>query len=110
MIRMPLQPRLLAIALALAVPAIAQPADPAGNADCKAEEAAIERNIELARSKGQMLRRQQLAEALATLQARCRTLDPAQSRAARIEALEQVIRDLRQELNRAEEQLRNLKN
>ena len=107
---MPLKPHVLAIAFALAVPAIAQPTDPADNPDCKAEEAAIERNIELARSKGQMLRRQQLAEALAALQARCRTLDPAQTRAARIEALEQVIRDLRQELNRAEEQLHNLKN
>jgi hypothetical protein len=105
-----LKPHVLAIALALAVPAIAQPADPAGNADCKAEEAAIERNMELARSKGQMLHRQRLAEALATLQARCKTLDPAQTRAARIEALEQVIRDLRQELNRAEEQLRTVKN
>jgi hypothetical protein len=107
---MPLKAHVLAIALALAVPAIAQPTDPADNPDCKTEEAAIERNIELARSKGQMLRRQQLAEALAALQARCRTLDPAQSRAARIEALEHVIRDLRQELNRAEEQLRSLKN
>ena len=101
---------LLAISLALALPVVAQPANQAGNStDCKAEEAALERDIDLARSKGQMLRRRQLAEALVALQARCKTLSPEQSRAARIEALEQEIRDLRLELQRAEEQLRSLK-
>ena len=112
-IRTPIDPNVLLIALALAGPALAQPADPANpptSADCKAEEAAIERSIELARSKGQMLRRQQLADALAALQTRCRTADPQQSRAARIDALELEIRGLRQELDRAEEQLRTLKN
>jgi hypothetical protein len=100
---------LLAIALALATPAIAQPADPVDQADCRAEEAAIEREIALARSKGQMLRRRQLAETLTALQTRCRTLAPEQSRAARIERLEQEIRELRLELDRAEEQLRELR-
>ena len=113
-IRTPIDPNVLLIALALAVPAMAQPADPANPADsagCKAEEAAIERSIDQARSKGQMLRRQQLADALAALQIRCGTAaDPQQSRAAHIEALELEIRGLRQELDRAEEQLRNLKN
>jgi len=107
---MPLKLHVLAIATALAVSAIAQPTDPADNPDCKAEEAALERSIDTARSKGQMLRRQQLAEALAALQTRCRNFDPAQSRAARIEALEHEIQDLRRELNRAEERLRDLKN
>jgi hypothetical protein len=105
-----MKPHVLAIALALAAPAFAQPTNPADNADCKAEQAALEQDIDLARSKGQMLRRRQLAEALVALQTRCRMLSPEQSRAARIEALEHEIRELRQELSRAEEQLRNLKN
>ena len=104
------KPCFLVIALALAAPAVAQPTDQVDNTECKAEKAAIERDIDLARSKGQMLRRRQLAEALAALQTRCETLAPAQSRAARIERLEREIRELRLELRRAEEQLRDLKN
>jgi prefoldin subunit 5 len=56
-----------------------------------------------------MLRRRELAEALSSLKARCQTLAPAQSRAVRIEKLEQEIRELRLELERAEELLRKLK-
>ncbi|MBT2321420.1 DUF1090 family protein [Variovorax paradoxus] len=100
---------ILAIALGLAAPALAQPSSQVDNTACKAEEAALERDIALARSKGQMLRRRQLAEALAALQIRCETLTLEQSRAARIEKLEQEIRELRLELDRAEEQLRDLK-
>ena len=100
---------LVTIALGLAAPAIAQAIDQAGNADCKAEEAALERDIDLARSRGQMLHRQQLAEALAALKTRCETLAPEQSRAAHIRKLEEEIRELRLELDRAEEQLRKLK-
>ncbi|RZL89000.1 MAG: DUF1090 family protein [Variovorax sp.] len=106
---MRVKPCFLAIALTLSPLAIAQPSDQVDNTDCKAEEAAIERDIALARSKGQMLRRRQLAEALDALQTRCETLTPQQSRAARIERLEQEIRELRLELERAEEQLRELK-
>lgn len=98
----------LAIALAVAAPAMAQPAGQVDTAACKAEEDALEQDIALARSRGQMLRRQELAEALAALQVRCKRLTPAQSRAARIEKLEQEIRGLRLELDRAEEQLREL--
>ena len=97
---------LLSIALASATPAIAQPADRVDEARCKAEEAALERDIELARSMGRMLRRRQLAEALAALQARC---SPQENRSARIEALEQEIRQLRMQLDRAETELRSLK-
>jgi hypothetical protein len=107
---MSVKPCILAMTLALALPAIAQPTDQADDTSCKAELAALERDIDLARSRGQMLRRRQLAEALDALQARCKTLNPEQSRAARIETLEQEIRELRLELHRAEEQLRNLKN
>lgn len=106
---MRVKPCFLAVALALAVPSIAQPTDQADDSSCQAEEAALERDIDLARSKGQMLRRRQLAEALAALQTRCKTLAPEQSRAARIERLELEIRELRLELDRAEEQLRALK-
>ena len=106
---MRVKPHFLAIALALATPATAQPTDQVDNIECKAESAAIERDIELARSKGQMLRRRQLAEALAALQARCETGSPAQGHSARIERLEQEIRELRKELDHAEEQLRKLR-
>ncbi|VTU22223.1 hypothetical protein H6CHR_01746 [Variovorax sp. PBL-H6] len=100
----------LAIALALAAPAIAmaQPASQVDAAACKAEEEALEQDMAVARSRGQMLRRRELAEALTALQGRCKTLAPAQSRAARIDKLEQEIRELRLELDRAEAQLREL--
>jgi hypothetical protein len=104
-----LKSSLMIVPLALAVAAFAQPIGQMGESDCKVEEAALERDIDVARSKGQMLRRRQLAEALSALQARCQTLAPAQTRAARIENLEQEIRDLRLELDRAEELLRKLK-
>lgn len=106
---MRLKPSVLAIALALAIPAIAQPVAQADASDCKAEEAALEQDIDLARSKGQMLRRRQLAEALTAQQARCKAVAPQQSRPARIEKLEHEIRELRLELERAESQLRELK-
>jgi chaperonin cofactor prefoldin len=102
--------RLLSIVLTLTTPAVAQPTGQMDSStECQAEKAAIDRDMELARSKGQMLRRRQLAEALATLQARCETLAPEQSRAANIESLEKEIRELRKELDHAEEQLRKLK-
>jgi chromosome segregation ATPase len=99
----------LALAVVMAAPAVAQTTGQADTVDCRAERAALEREIDLARSRGQMLRRRQLADALAALQARCKTLIPERSREARIESLEQKIRELRLELDRAEEQLRELK-
>jgi hypothetical protein len=107
---------LLVVALALAMPAFAQsapPAQPAESAEgtsCHAEEAALERDMDLARSRGQMLRRRQLAETLAALRTRCQGAETPQSRAARIGKLEHDIRLLRAELEHAEEQLRELKN
>jgi septal ring factor EnvC (AmiA/AmiB activator) len=106
---MGVNPCYLAIVLALATPAIAQPAAQADDADCKAEKAEIERDMELARSKGQMLHRRQLAETLAVVQARCENLSPAQRRAANIEKLEREIRELRKDLDHAEEELRKLR-
>jgi chaperonin cofactor prefoldin len=99
----------LAIALSLVGPAIAQQTGQAGNTECSVEQAAIERDMDLARAKGQMLRRRQLADALAAVQSRCETLSPEQRRAANIERLENEIRELRKELEHSEEQLRKLK-
>lgn len=99
----------LFLVLTVAMPAFAQPAAVPDAAACQAEEASLERDIDLARSRGQMLRRQQLAEALGAMQARCKAPAPAGSRAARIDKLEQDIRSLRAQLDRAEEQLRQLK-
>ncbi|WP_234974784.1 DUF1090 family protein [Variovorax paradoxus] len=105
------KPCFLALAWALAMPAFAQttPPEPLDAADCKAQEAVLERDMALARSRGQMLRRRELGDELAALQTRCVALAPAQGRAARIEKLEQEIRTIRAELERAEEQLRGLK-
>ena len=106
---------LLTIALVLATsasaqPQSAQPVEPPSTASCQAEEAALEHDIDLARSRGQMLRRRQLAETLAALRTRCHASDPSLSRAARIGKLEHDIQSLRAELEHAEEQLRELKN
>jgi hypothetical protein len=99
----------LILALTAAMPAFAQTAAVPDGADCRAEEASLERDIDLARSRGQMLRRQQLAETLNAVRERCKTTVPSPSRAARIDRLEQEVRSLRAELDRAEAQLRQLK-
>lgn len=103
---------LLSVVLAVATPAFAQAVEPVERAtsSCQAEEAALERDMDLARSRGQMLRRRQLAENLDALRARCLSSEPPQSRAARIDKLEHDIRALRAELEHAEAQLRELKN
>jgi len=106
---MGVNPCFLVLLLALAAPAIAQPTEPVGDANCNSEKAAIEREMELARSKGQMLRRRQLAESLVAVQARCENLSPQQRRAADIEKLEAEIRELRKDLDHAEEELRKMK-
>ncbi len=105
------KPCLLALALTLAMPAFAQTAptaQPLDAAACNAQEAVLERDMALARSRGQMLRRRELADTLSALQLRCQALAPV-SREARIEKLEHEIRTLRTELERAEAQLRSVK-
>lgn len=106
------KPRLLALALTLAMPAAFAQTEPAaqplGAEECKAQEAVLERDMALARSRGQMLRRRELADTLSALQLRCQALAPM-SREARIEKLEREIRTLRTELERAEAQLRSVK-
>ena len=101
---------ILAIALALTGAAIAQPTSTVGNnTACQTQTADIERRMDVARSKGQMLLRAQLADQLATLQAGCQPLSPDQSRAANIQRLESEIQALKTDLEVAEEQLRKLK-
>lgn len=99
----------MTLALTLTAPTLAQPEGQVDRSGCKAEQSEIELSMDLAQSKGQMLRRRQLAEALAALKARCEALGPKQTRAANIERLEHEVRELRQELDHAEEQLRKLK-
>ena len=67
--------------------------------------------MDAARTKGQMLRRQQLANELAALQARCEQQQHATEtdRVASIQKLEQQIKELRAQLAHAEEELRKLK-
>ncbi|WP_447745145.1 DUF1090 family protein [Variovorax boronicumulans] len=83
-------------------------AQPLNAEECKAQEAVLERDMALARSRGQMLRRRELADTLSALHLRCQALAPV-SREARIEKLEHEIRTLRTELERAEAQLRSVK-
>lgn len=104
---------LMALVSTLAAPVFAQSApaaQPLSAEDCKAQEAVLERDMDLARSRGQMLRRRELADALGGLQAQCKSSAAPQSRQARIERLEQDIRLLRSELDHAEAQLRSLRN
>lgn len=76
---------------------------------CTEEQADLEKRMGLARSKGRMLLRQQLADQLATLQEDCKLHSADQGSAANIQRLETKIRALRAELEVAEEHLRKLK-
>lgn len=98
---------LLASSCASAQPA--SPAAPTEAAECRSQEAAIEHDMELARSNGQMLRRRQLAESLTALQARCSASVTPPVRARRIEALQKEITELHKALDQAEEELRKLR-
>ena len=96
--------------MALTGSALAQPTNPVNDtAPCLAGRADVERRMEIARSKGQMLLRRQLAEQLTTLEATCQPLAADQGGAANIERLEKEVQALRAELEAAEEQLRRLK-
>ena len=100
----------LVIAMTLAGSAMAQPTVAVHDStSCAAEQAELEKRIDLARAKGRMLLRQQLADQLATLQHDCKLLSADQGSAANIQRLEREIRALRAELEAAEEQLRKLK-
>ena len=90
------------------------PAEPPGGgaaaaAECQANRVALETRMEVARSKGRMLLRQQLANQLAAMPANCSTTTAAPTRAARIAQLEGEISALTAELEAAERELRKLK-
>ena len=86
----------LVIAITVAGFAIAQPANPVDNhTSCTAEKADVEKRMEVARSKGQMLLRRQLADQLAALQSSCQPLAVDQGHTANIERLEKEVRALR---------------
>ena len=96
--------------MALAGSAIAQPTVAVhDSSSCAAEQGELEKRMDLARAKGRMLLRQQLADQLATLQQDCKLLSPNQGNAANIERLEKEVRTLRAELEAAEEQLLKLR-
>lgn len=103
--------RALAVVLlsTLAMPAFAQPAGPTDAASCTSGIATLQQSMDEARAKGQMLRRRQLAEELTALQAHCAPGAAVQDRAAHIAQLEQEIRALRDRLDAAQAQLRQLK-
>jgi Protein of unknown function (DUF1090) len=100
---------LLAFLAASTLPAFAQPAVPLDRADCPAEEASLQQDIALARSRGQMLRRRQLMETLQKVQEQCAALVPVKDQASRIRRQEQEVAQLRLELERAEAYLNKLK-
>ena len=88
----------LVIAITVAGFAIAQPANPVDNhTSCIAEKADVEKRMEVARSKGQMLLRRQLADQLAALQSSCQPLAVDKGHTANIERLEKEVRALRAE-------------
>jgi len=100
---------LLAVPLLLTTPVAAQPAGAVDPVDCRKEETAILQDMEIAQTRGRMLQRRQLSEQLAALQMRCGTLPPVQSREASIARLQREVAALRTELDRAETELRKLR-
>ena len=106
-------PVLLVVGLSFASAAIAQTALPipaqAVDVDCAAEQTALQAEMDVARSRGRMLQRRQLAEQLLAVQARCGTLPQAQSIELQIESLQKEVLELRKELDRAEVELRRLR-
>ncbi len=110
---MTLFPVLLVVGLSLASAAFAQTAlqipAQAVNVDCAAEQTTLQAEMDVARSRGRMLQRRQLAEQLLAVQARCGTLPPAQSTELQIESLQKEVLELRKELDRAEAELRRLR-
>jgi hypothetical protein len=102
---------LAAFVAPFSVPVFAQqPAAPVDDAACAAQLAAIEEEIGDARARGRMLLRRELEKQLADLQVRCNAGPAQASPAASIERLEQEVEALRAQLERAEEQLRRLRN
>ena len=99
----------LSIGLLLSMQANAQP-EPSKKteADCYAQQAALEKDMRDARSRGQMLRRRQLQESLDALRARCDEIAAKDTHEARVMRQKNVIMQLRLDLANAEEDLRRI--
>ena len=98
----------VAFTLFCATQAFAQPAPTKTEADCYAQQAALEKDMRAARSRGQMLRRRQIEENLHALQARCEEAAKKDTHEARVMRQKNAVMQLRIDLDRAEEDLRNL--
>ena len=99
----------LAFASTQPTSAVAQPASQTGIVDCTAEQTSLQAEMDIARSRGRMLQRRQIAEELLAVQARCGALPPARSVEMQIESLQKDILEMRKELDRAETDLRRLR-
>lgn len=77
-------------------------------ADCYAQQAALEKDMRDARSRGQMLRRRQLQESLDALRARCDEIASKDTHEARVMRQKNVIMQLRLDLANAEDELRRI--
>ena len=98
----------VAIAMLCATQAIAQPKPTKTEADCYAQQAALEKDMRAARSRGQMLRRRQLEDNLHALQARCDEIASKDTHEGRVMRQKNAVLQLRIDLDRAEEDLRHL--
>ncbi|AMM24412.1 DUF1090 family protein [Variovorax sp. PAMC 28711] len=92
--------------LALAATTSAQPVGP-DSLDC-ARQDAVQRQMEAAKQKGQMLRRQRLETELATLNTRCGKESKSFTRLDQIGQQQQLVRELELELQEARDILRAL--
>lgn len=77
-------------------------------AECYAQQAALEKNMRDARSRGQMLRRRQLQESLDALRARCDEIASKDTHEARVMRQKNVVMQLRLDLANAEDELRRV--
>lgn len=99
----------LAVGLLASMPSYAQ-SEPSNKteADCYAQQAALEREMRDARSRGQMLRRRWLQESLDALRTGCDELVSRDTQEARVMRQKNVIIQLRLDLANAEEELRRI--
>ena len=95
--------------VAVTTSALAQPAAQPNAVECAAEQTSLQAEMDVARSRGRMLQRRQIAEELLSVQARCGALPPARSVEMQIESLQKDILEMRKELDRAETELRRLR-
>ena len=94
----------------LAAPSYAQEKTAATLADCDKQQAALEKDMRAARSRGQMLRRRQLEESLHALQQRCEEAASLETHEGRVLRQKNLVMQRQLDLAEAQEQLRQLLN